>query len=120
MGSYVHAKWLKDEKIMVLGMISLEMIGYFKDEKNSQDYPVRELSWIYGNKGYNTPFCKKSNFDLENMKLENLRIEYLDEENLNYMRQFLSEDELELVNPSDFDEIELDGVTLLPTRLAWK
>ena len=31
MGSYVHAKYLFDNHIKVKGMISLEMIGYFKD-----------------------------------------------------------------------------------------
>lgn len=34
MGSYIHAKSLADSKANVYGMISLEMIGYFKDEKN--------------------------------------------------------------------------------------
>jgi Zn-dependent M28 family amino/carboxypeptidase len=51
MGSYIHAKSLLDSKIDVFGMISLEMIGYFKDEKKSQDYPLGILSLFYGNKG---------------------------------------------------------------------
>lgn len=51
MGSYVHAKSLKEENTAVLGMISLEMIGYFSDKRNSQDYPVSPLKLIYGNKG---------------------------------------------------------------------
>lgn len=51
MGSYIHAKYLKDNNIDVYGMASVEMIGYFKDEKNSQDYPLGILSWIYGDKG---------------------------------------------------------------------
>ncbi|RCH55231.1 peptidase M28 [Mucilaginibacter hurinus] len=51
MGSYVHAKYLAENKIDVYGMVSLEMIGYFKDEKKSQDYPLGMLSWFYGNKG---------------------------------------------------------------------
>jgi hypothetical protein len=51
MGSYVHAKSLHDAKIPVKGMVSLEMIGYYSDEKNSQDYPVGFLKWFYGNKG---------------------------------------------------------------------
>ena len=51
MGSYIHAKSLKDNKIDVFGMLSIEMIGYFKDEKNSQEYPLGILSWFYGNKG---------------------------------------------------------------------
>lgn len=51
MGSYVHAKSLSDSKQPVLGMISLEMIGYFSDAKSSQDYPIGILKLIYGNKG---------------------------------------------------------------------
>ncbi|WAC41476.1 M28 family peptidase [Pedobacter sp. SL55] len=51
MGSYVHAKSLKDNKVDVLGMISLEMIGYFSDKENSQNYPLAAMSKVYGNKG---------------------------------------------------------------------
>lgn len=51
MGSYIHAKSLKDNNREVLGMISIEMIGYFKDYKKSQDYPLGILSLFYGNKG---------------------------------------------------------------------
>jgi hypothetical protein len=51
MGSYVHAKSLADGKVDVYGMISLEMIGYFKDEKKSQSYPIGLLSLFYGNRG---------------------------------------------------------------------
>lgn len=51
MGSYVHAKFLADNKINVFGMVSLEMIAYFKDEKNTQKYPMKFLSVIYGNRG---------------------------------------------------------------------
>ena len=51
MGSYVHAKSLIDSKTQMLGMISLEMIGYFSDAKKSQDYPLGILKLIYGNKG---------------------------------------------------------------------
>jgi hypothetical protein len=47
MGSYVHAKSLHEAKADVIGMISLEMIGYFSDEPNSQPYPSPELAKIY-------------------------------------------------------------------------
>jgi len=50
MGSYVHAKSLKNEKANVLGMISLEMIGYFSDASNSQTYP-EGIGEPFGNKG---------------------------------------------------------------------
>jgi hypothetical protein len=51
MGSNVHAKYLHDNNITVKGMICLEMIGYFSDMKNSQNYPAGILKWFYGNKG---------------------------------------------------------------------
>ena len=51
MGSYIHAKYLIDEEIPVYGMICLEMIGYFNDEKRSQQYPLKLLKLIYGGKG---------------------------------------------------------------------
>jgi len=51
MGSYVHAKSLVDQKIDVYGMISLEMIAYFKEEKRTQDYPIGLLKLFYGNRG---------------------------------------------------------------------
>lgn len=51
MGSAVHAKYLHDNKIPVRAMMCLEMIGYFSDEKGSQDYPVGILKLFYPNKG---------------------------------------------------------------------
>ena len=61
MGSYVHAKYLKDNNIDVYGMASVEMIGYFKDEEHSQDFPLGVFSWIYGNKGDFITLVKKFN-----------------------------------------------------------
>ncbi len=51
MGSYIHAKYIHDNNIPVRGMICLEMIGYFSDKENSQDYPVGLMKLFYGNKG---------------------------------------------------------------------
>ncbi|MEO0471864.1 MAG: M28 family peptidase [Bacteroidota bacterium] len=51
MGSFVHARSLKEEDAEVLGMVCLEMIGFFKDEKGSQTYPLKPLALIYGKKG---------------------------------------------------------------------
>ena len=68
MGSYVHAKYLHEHKIKVKGMISLEMIGYFSDQKNSQHYPLGIFKLFYGNRGNfitivrkfsNGSFCRK-------------------------------------------------------------
>jgi hypothetical protein len=51
MGSYIHAKSLVDSKAVVRGMISLEMIGFFSEKKQSQDYPVGILKLFYGGRG---------------------------------------------------------------------
>ncbi len=49
MGSYVDASKRKPEDIEM--MICLEMVGFFKNEKNSQKYPFGILKYIYGNRG---------------------------------------------------------------------
>ncbi len=51
MGSYIYAKSLKNERIKVYGMISLEMLGYYSDRKNSQYYPLPIFKWFYPDKG---------------------------------------------------------------------
>ena len=47
MGSYRHARELAQQKREVRLMVSLEMIGYYRDEPNSQDYPVAGLGMLY-------------------------------------------------------------------------
>ena len=59
MGSFIHAQSLKDNKTEVYGMISLEMIGYFKEEKKTQEYPIGLLSLFYGNRGDYITLVKK-------------------------------------------------------------
>lgn len=44
MGSYIHAKSLKNSNAEILGMICYEMIGYFSDKENSQPNPIPELA----------------------------------------------------------------------------
>jgi hypothetical protein len=51
MGSFVHAKGLHDGGIEVERMISLEMIGYFTDKEDSQEYPLGILKWFYPTRG---------------------------------------------------------------------
>ena len=60
MGSYIHAKSLAENNVEVAGMIALEMIGYFKDEKKTQSYPLGFLSLFYGNKGNYITLVKKT------------------------------------------------------------
>lgn len=51
MGSTWHAQSLKTAKRNVQLMLSLEMIGYFSDEPNSQDYPIPVMSYLYPDRG---------------------------------------------------------------------
>ena len=51
MGSYIHARYLNQNNIPVLGMICMDMIGYYSDEKKSQAYPLGILKLIYSGKG---------------------------------------------------------------------
>ena len=51
MGSYAHAEMMNKMKIKVRAMICLDMIGFFRDEKNTQDYPVELMKIFYPSKG---------------------------------------------------------------------
>jgi hypothetical protein len=51
MGSAVHARSLSHAKVPLRAMISLEMIGCFRDEKGSQSYPVPLLRAFYPSRG---------------------------------------------------------------------
>ncbi|HZG51707.1 MAG TPA: M28 family peptidase, partial [Pyrinomonadaceae bacterium] len=47
MGSAVHAASLRAQGFAVRAMLSLEMIGYFSDQPDSQHYPVSFLKAFY-------------------------------------------------------------------------
>ncbi len=49
MGSYIHAESVKNRDVEL--MISLEMIGYFSDEAESQNYPLAVMKLFYPSKG---------------------------------------------------------------------
>jgi Zn-dependent M28 family amino/carboxypeptidase len=51
MGSYVCAKSLREKNVEVYGMISLEMLGYYCDEKDCQYYPLPPFKWFYPDRG---------------------------------------------------------------------
>lgn len=51
MGSNIHAQSLVDDSVNVKGMVCLEMIGYFADEKDTQTYPLGILKLFYGSRG---------------------------------------------------------------------
>ena len=51
MGSYRHAGFLKKIGAQIKVMICLEMIGYFTDRENSQDFPAPGMKLIYPSTG---------------------------------------------------------------------
>ncbi len=51
MGSLVHARSLKKRRQRLLGMICLEMIGYFSDRPGSQSFPLAFMDRIYPDTG---------------------------------------------------------------------
>jgi Zn-dependent M28 family amino/carboxypeptidase len=51
MGSRRHARALREQGREVRLMISLEMIGYFRDERGSQRYPLGALKLLYPDEG---------------------------------------------------------------------
>ena len=51
MGSWVYAERCKERNDPVVGMISLETIGYFSNESGSQVYPIPGLGAIYPKTG---------------------------------------------------------------------
>jgi len=51
MGSAQHAELLAEQGVEVKLMMSLEMLGYYRDEPDSQVYPVPGMQLIYGDTG---------------------------------------------------------------------
>jgi hypothetical protein len=51
MGSAIHAAGAVGDKPRIIGVIVLEMIGYFSDEPGSQSYPHPILKAFYPNRG---------------------------------------------------------------------
>lgn len=56
MGSRVHARMCRERGEQVVGMGSLEMVGYFRDEPQSQHYPVPFGRWFYPDRGPSSPW----------------------------------------------------------------
>jgi len=51
MGSLVYAKRCQQRGENIVGMISLETIGYYSDAPNSQQYPIAPIGWLYPDQG---------------------------------------------------------------------
>lgn len=72
MGSYIHAKYLYDEKIPIKGMICLESIGYFSNAPNSQEYPIKELARTFGTKGNYITVVQNDKKEIFSAEISNL------------------------------------------------
>lgn len=79
MGSYIHAKSLHDKHIDVKGMICLESIGYFCDQPNSQQYPVKEMALTFGTVGNYISVVQNDQKELFSTEISNLmrKLNYL-------------------------------------------
>jgi len=51
MGSYVYAMQARDRGENIVGMICLEMVGYFNEAAGSQAFPVPGLHWLFPDRG---------------------------------------------------------------------
>lgn len=51
MGSYVHAKECSLQQEQIIGMVCLDMIGYFSEEPNSQQFPNEQIASLYPSTG---------------------------------------------------------------------
>lgn len=51
MGSMVYARACRKRGDNITGMLALETIGYYRDEPNSQSYPISALGWFYPKRG---------------------------------------------------------------------
>ncbi len=97
MGSYIHANYLFQHKIPVKGMICLETIGYYNDQPDSQEYPIKGMSLIYGNTGDFITVVQNENSGEFGSELENL----MQEQNLISTKAFKGTSALPGVDFSD-------------------
>jgi Zn-dependent M28 family amino/carboxypeptidase len=51
MGSLVHAERCREKRERIMGMASLEMVGYFSEDNHSQEYPLPFMRWFYSSQG---------------------------------------------------------------------
>jgi Zn-dependent M28 family amino/carboxypeptidase len=50
-GSQHHATKLKSQNVNVVCMLCMDMVGYYTDVEDSQDYPISGMGRLYGTKG---------------------------------------------------------------------
>jgi Zn-dependent M28 family amino/carboxypeptidase len=60
MGSFVYARRCRERKENVVAMLSLETIGYYTDEKGSQNYPLGLMELLFSTTGNFVSFVGNS------------------------------------------------------------
>lgn len=70
MGSAVHAMSLKKAGVSVRLMICLEMIGYFSDQENSQQYPSSIMKLWYPTRGNFIAIIDTFSFNLNTLNIK--------------------------------------------------
>lgn len=71
MGSLFHARQASERGENIVAMFSLEMLGYFSDEPQSQNYP-RPFNWIYPDRANFIAFV--SNFKSRRLLTDSIRL----------------------------------------------
>lgn len=77
MGSYVHAQHAYDNQQEIIGMISMEMIGYYRDEKDNPNHEKNYLT-VSGIKKYDQFNAHLSNLLKAPNLMDSRRISYAD------------------------------------------
>jgi Zn-dependent M28 family amino/carboxypeptidase len=80
MWSYIHAKSVKNKNIKLV--VILEMIWYFSEQKNSQEYPINFLSRFYPNEWNYIAIVSNLTYFWETRKIKSLFKSYLKINNL--------------------------------------
>ena len=79
MGSYIHAKSVYDDNQHIIGMISLEMIGYYRENSNSnEDASGRNSLIVSGIRKYDDFNKRISQLLKENSDMNSKRLSYAD------------------------------------------
>ena len=78
MGSYIHARSVYNDNQDILGMISMEMIGYYREKPNSDESPPSEKNYLIvsGIKKYDDFNKKISQLLKENSDMSSKRLSY--------------------------------------------
>ena len=50
-GSQRHARELRNQNVVVVCMLCIDMVGYYSDEEHSQTYPIDGMERLYGTTG---------------------------------------------------------------------